>query len=212
MVPGIEPSADPVLQSRLFSYPDAHRHRIGANYQQLPVNQPVCPFAMANFQRDGNMAFYNQGGRPNYLSSIDPIKFRDPAYSLNKVHGSFYGEAVAFLSELRPEDFNAPRNLWQKVFSDESKERFVEVVSGHMGKCTKEEVIKRQIAIFREVSPDLGERIEKKMGIKGYPGVEGMVFNGTHNGFGKKITANNMRDDTDVVFNNGAPAPRAHSK
>lgn len=27
MPPGIEPSADPVLQSRLFSYPDAHRHR-----------------------------------------------------------------------------------------------------------------------------------------------------------------------------------------
>jgi catalase len=32
MVPGIEPSADPVLQSRLFSYPDAHRHRVGVNY------------------------------------------------------------------------------------------------------------------------------------------------------------------------------------
>ena len=25
LVPGIEPSADPVLQSRLFSYPDTHR-------------------------------------------------------------------------------------------------------------------------------------------------------------------------------------------
>jgi catalase len=33
MIPGVEPSADPVLQSRLFSYPDAHRHRIGPNYQ-----------------------------------------------------------------------------------------------------------------------------------------------------------------------------------
>ncbi|KAG8920835.1 catalase A, partial [Tulasnella sp. 418] len=26
IIPGIEPSADPVLQSRLFSYPDTHRH------------------------------------------------------------------------------------------------------------------------------------------------------------------------------------------
>jgi catalase len=33
MVPGLEPSADPVFQSRLFSYPDAHRYRIGSNYQ-----------------------------------------------------------------------------------------------------------------------------------------------------------------------------------
>jgi len=108
MVPGIEPSADPVLQSRLFSYPDAHRHRIGANYQQLPVNQPVCPFRMGNFQRDGQMAFFNQGSRPNYLSSIEPISFKERKYDLNKVHGKFVGEAVSFLSEIHPEDFNAP--------------------------------------------------------------------------------------------------------
>ena len=49
MVPGIEPSADPVLQSRLFSYPDAHRHRVGVNYQQLPVNAPRVNYRMANF-------------------------------------------------------------------------------------------------------------------------------------------------------------------
>lgn len=49
--PGIEPSADPILQSRLFSYPDTHRHRISANYQQLPVNAPRTSFAPANFQQ-----------------------------------------------------------------------------------------------------------------------------------------------------------------
>ncbi|KAK8869468.1 hypothetical protein IAR55_000032 [Kwoniella newhampshirensis] len=207
MVPGIEPSADPVLQSRLFSYPDAHRHRIGANYQQLPVNAPVCPFAMANFQRDGQMAYYNQGSRPNYLSSIEPIQFKERAYDLNKVHGKFVGKAVSFLSEIRPEDFNAPRALWQKVFSEESKQRFVETVSGHMGNCTEPEIIKRQIAIFREVSPDLGERIEKAMGVEGYHGLEEMTFNGTHNGMGKKkIAANGMPVDGEVVFDNGAPA------
>ena len=206
MVPGVEPSADPVLQSRLFSYPDAHRHRIGVNYQQLPVNSPVCPFRMANFQRDGQMAFFNQGGRPNYLSSIEPISFRERKYDLNKVHGKFVGEAVAFLSEIRPEDFNAPRNLWQKVFSEESKERFVQTVSGHMSTCRDKEIIKRQIAIFREVSPDLGERLEKATGVKGYPGIDGMKFNGSHNGMGKtKIAANGMPNSGDVEFNNGAP-------
>jgi catalase len=51
LVPGVEPSADPVLQSRLFSYPDTHRHRLGVNYQQLPVNAPVCP--VANFRESG---------------------------------------------------------------------------------------------------------------------------------------------------------------
>lgn len=206
MVPGIEPSADPVLQSRLFSYPDAHRHRIGVNYQQLPVNQPVCPFHLANFQRDGQMAFYNQGDRPNYLSSIAPIQFKDPVYSLNKVHGKFVGEAVSFLSEIRPEDFNAPRALWEKVWDDKAKERFIETVSGHMKNCHIEEAIKRQIAIFREVSPEIGSRLEKALGIKGYDGVANLTFNGSHNGFAKKIPANGLKETDDVVFNNGAPA------
>jgi len=55
-VEGVEPSEDPVLQSRLFSYPgtphlasrynhsdefiyltDAQRYRLGVNYQTIPV-------------------------------------------------------------------------------------------------------------------------------------------------------------------------------
>lgn len=80
LVPGIEPSNDPVLQSRLYSYSDTHRHRLGANYQQLPVNKPRtfdkssgCPFLAGNFQRDGFSSIDNQGSRPNYLSSLLPI-------------------------------------------------------------------------------------------------------------------------------------------
>ncbi|KAA8575484.1 hypothetical protein EYC84_004637 [Monilinia fructicola] len=108
LVPGLEPSADPVLQSRLFSYPDAHRHRVGVNYQQLPVNAPRTSYRMGNFQRDGSMAFYNQGSRPNYISSIEPIHFRERTVPTDKVHGHFTGTAVTFLSEIRPEDFRAP--------------------------------------------------------------------------------------------------------
>ena len=39
MVPGIGPSPDKMLLGRLFSYPDTHRYRIGANYLQLPINR-----------------------------------------------------------------------------------------------------------------------------------------------------------------------------
>ena len=63
MVPGVEPSADPVLQSRLFSYPDTHRHRLGVNYQQIPVNRPLHAFNP--YQRDGLMAVNgNYGSNP----------------------------------------------------------------------------------------------------------------------------------------------------
>ena len=59
------------------------------------------------------------------------------------------------------------------MFSDEEKKRFIETVSGHLGKCTVDEIKKRQITIFREVSPDIAERLEKAMGIKGYDSIVG---------------------------------------
>lgn len=66
-VPGILPSPDKMLQGRLFSYSDTHRHRLGANYLQLPVN---CPYrtSVKNYQRDGPMTMGdNQAGAPNYF-------------------------------------------------------------------------------------------------------------------------------------------------
>ena len=41
LVPGIEPSNDKMLQGRLFSYPDTQRHRLGPNFDQIPIN---CPY------------------------------------------------------------------------------------------------------------------------------------------------------------------------
>jgi catalase len=41
LVPGIEPSPDRMLQARLFSYTDTHRHRLGPNYLQIPINWSV---------------------------------------------------------------------------------------------------------------------------------------------------------------------------
>ena len=216
MVPGIEPSADPVLQSRLFSYPDTHRHRIGVNYQQLPVNQHRTAYKAGNFQRDGQMAFYNQGTRPNYLSSIEPIQFKERKVDADKTHGHFIGKAVTFLSEIREEDFNAPRALWEKVFDDSAKERFIHNVSGHMSNCHHEEALKRQMAIFRHVSPDLADRLEKATGVKGYKDIYNMRFNGTHNGMAasKEVrTANNMKAPASfgaTVDHNGAPVKGTH--
>jgi catalase len=195
LVPGVEPSADPVLQSRLFSYPDAHRHRIGVNYQQLPVNAPKVDYKMANFQRDGQMAFFNQGERPAYLSSIDPVKFRPRTADLDAVHGDFIGKAITFLTEIREEDFVAPRKLWENVYDAKAKERMISNIAGHMKNCKDKEIIKRQIAIFGEVSGEIQTRLEQATGVKGYEGIANLQFNGTHNGMTKdesKERANGM--------------------
>jgi len=182
LVTGIEPSADPVLQSRLFSYPDTHRHRIGVNYQQLPVNQHLVQNA-GNFQRDGGMAFYNQGRRADYLSSIQPIELKERTFATDKVHNDFVGAAVAFLSELQPIDFEQPRDLFAKVMDEDARQRTIGNISGHIKNCKNKNVVRKQLAIFNEVDPRLAEGVAKAIGVSDYPkSLEGMFFNGCRNG------------------------------
>jgi len=209
LVPGIEPSADPVLQSRLFSYPDTHRHRLGTNYAQLPVNQSHTKYEQANFQRDGPQAIYNQGGRLGYLASGDnAVGFAPYNVDFDKVHGGFVAQAVSFLSAIRPEDFNAPRNLWTKVFSDGERKRWIETVSNHMSTVKDKEIIKRQIAIFREVHEDIAAGLEKATGVKGYPGIKDMKFNGCGNAMTSNFIPANGTSIVGRVEANGAPTPR----
>ncbi|KAK4701574.1 catalase, partial [Phenoliferia sp. Uapishka_3] len=161
LVSGIEPSADPVLQSRLFSYPDTQRHRLGTNYAQLPVNAPL--HLPANFQRDGGMAFYNQGSRPNYQSSIQPLAYKTPTYS-TLAHEQYLGAAVADLSFVSELDFEQPRTLWTRVFDDGAKERFVQNIAGHLGGVKSDDVKARTLSVFGAVDADLGNRMAKAIG------------------------------------------------
>jgi len=58
LLAGIDFSNDKLLQTRVFSYTDTQRYRLGVNYQMLPVNQPKCPFH--NNHIDGQMNFMHR--------------------------------------------------------------------------------------------------------------------------------------------------------
>ena len=73
VVPGIGFSPDKMLQGRLFSYPDAHRYRIGTHYESLEVNKPRCP--VAHYHRDGTMPF---GLKTNPDAFYEPNSFGGP--------------------------------------------------------------------------------------------------------------------------------------
>src|SRR5256886_15536064 len=61
IVPGMGFSPDKMLQARLISYPDAHRYRLGVNYDSLPGNKPQCPYH--TYHRDGMTRFDENGGK-----------------------------------------------------------------------------------------------------------------------------------------------------
>lgn len=130
LVPGIEPSNDRMLQGRLFSYPDTHRHRLGANYEQIPIN---CPYRtrVANYQRDGPMRVDgNQGGAVNYEpnSMNGPVEDPSKKWAPAQVSG-VTGRHV----HNHPNDYyEQPRILYRKVFSETDRDHLTSNLAGAM--------------------------------------------------------------------------------
>ncbi|EPY51580.1 catalase [Schizosaccharomyces cryophilus OY26] len=159
MVPGIEISADPVLQVRTFSYPDTHRHRLGANFEQIPVNSPKCP--VFNYSRDGPMNVTdNQGSMPNYPSSLQPLakEYHEP----NEKHEKWVGEVTYHMDEITDIDFEQPRAFWLNVLGKKpgQQDNFVKNVAGHLSGALPE-IRERQYKVFGRVHHNLGERIRE---------------------------------------------------
>lgn len=158
LVPGVQPSADPILQSRLFSYPDTHRHRLGVNYQQIPVN---CPLRAFNpFQRDGAMQLTNYGSQPNYQSSFRPITYK-PVVSHDK-HEEWTGAAVNFAFRVTDADYEQANGLWNVLGRTAGQQdNFVHNVSVHL--CgARQEVREKTYGMFSKVNEELGRRIREK--------------------------------------------------
>lgn len=125
MVPGVGPSADPVLQARMFSYPDAQRYRVGANYFQLPPNRPINK-VYAPYVRDGlGLVDGNYGGDPNYVTSeLHPTRLSQRVQVPN--HEQWSGQVTAFSTSVTDKDFEQPRELWHIICKEpKGKEQFL---------------------------------------------------------------------------------------
>jgi catalase len=161
-VPGIEPSNDKMLQGRLFSYPDTHRHRLGANYDQIPIN---CPYRarVSHYQRDGPMTVNsNHGGLANYEPNTRGGPIADPKakWTTPAVTGT-----VGRHSFGEPDDFCQPRVLYKKVMTEEDREHLIKNTAAHM-KGVSKDVLEKAVKIYWKIDPDYGERIAKAVGVK----------------------------------------------
>lgn len=161
MVPGVEPSADPVLQSRLFAYPDTQRHRLGVNYQQIPVNAPHrCP-VFNPFQRDGAMAVNgNYGSNPNYASSYRPLTYQAVSATAGAEHEQWTGTVTsALLGEVTADDYVQADGLWKVLGrTPGQQDNFVYNVAVHLAGAQRD-TREHTYVMFDKVNADLGRRI-----------------------------------------------------
>jgi catalase len=159
MVPGIGPSPDKMLQGRLFSYPDTHRYRIGANYLQLPINRPLNQ--VNSYNKDGAMR-YQSHGDPVYAPNSAGGPHADTEYGAEPSY-QVSGEMVRTASVLHrdDDDFVQPRALWERVLSPVDREHLIGNIAGHMSKGLTPEMVTRVIAYWTAVHPDLGAGVAR---------------------------------------------------
>src|SRR5699024_6486786 len=153
VVPGIDFSNDPVLQGRLAAYLPAHMHRLGPNFQELPINQPLCPFH--NNQRRGNA---------RYRIDVDKVWYHNNSMADNTPHttppeeGGYKhypekveGYKIRARSKSFDDHFSQPRIFWNSM-SPVEKQHLIKSLSFQIGSV--ENVSVRQQAVDMLVNVD----------------------------------------------------------
>ena len=161
MVPGTGVSPDKMLLARVFAYPDAQRARIGTNFHQLPVNQPVCP--VNNYASQGNMEYVHTGSAPVYA----PNSFsRAYAESQGRADNGWEADGAlvrsAYTLHAEDDDFGQAHSLVREVYDDAQRERLVETVVGSLV-GVNEPVLGRVFQYWKNIDAEVGAAIEAKV-------------------------------------------------
>ncbi|WP_237249003.1 catalase [Spelaeicoccus albus] len=160
LVPGIGLSPDKMLLGRVFAYADTHRHRIGPNYAQLPVNAPKTE--VNSYSRDGAMTYKNYPkDRAEYAPNSYGGPHADQSLSTENNWESD-GDMVRQAYTLRPDDddFSQAGALVRDVMDDAARDRFVGNVSGALLGGVTEPVLLKAFEYWKNVDAEIGSRIE----------------------------------------------------
>ncbi|OHV17781.1 catalase [Methylorubrum extorquens] len=157
VVPGIGFSPDKMLQNRVLSYADAHRYRLGVNYQQIPVNQAKNA-DVQTYHRDGAMRTDgNHGAQVDYEPNSFGGPKQDPSFSEPPLR--IQGDAGRYGWPGDDEDlYGQPKRFWTKVLDEGGRKRLVENIVTSMGDSPRH-IQERMIAHWFKVHDDFGRGV-----------------------------------------------------
>lgn len=162
-VRGIGFSPDKMLQSRIFSYADAHRHRIGTHYEALPVNAPKCP--VHHYHKDGAMRFFDN-------NTANPDAYYEPNSMDGPVQNPAYREpplridasiADRFDHRIGNDDYTQPGNLFRLMTPDQQERLFSNIAEAMAG--VPRHIVERQLGHFDKADPAYGAGVRRALGL-----------------------------------------------
>ena len=169
VVPGIDFSNDPLLQGRLFSYLDTQLSRLGsANFHQIPVNAPKCPFA--NQQRDGHMQMAQPTGRVAYEPSS--LSDHSPRETPNKGFQSAAVTETGAKGRIRAESFADHYSQARQFYLSQTAHEQAHIASALVFELSKVEhlhIRQAMVGHCRLIEENLAQRVAAGLGLDKIP-------------------------------------------
>jgi catalase len=154
-----------MLMARIFSYHDTHLHRIGPNYEQLPINSPRCP--VHSYNKDGAMTYHHGGDQPVYAPNSYGGPAADPARGKEigwDVDAAEIGR-TAYEKHADDDDFGQPGTLVREVMDDGQCGALVGNIVGHASDDVSHEMQLRVVAYWTRVDEQIGRRVAEGLGL-----------------------------------------------
>jgi catalase len=166
LVPGIGLSPDKMLIGRVFSYHDTHLHRIGTNYQQLPINAPRVE--VHSYNKEGAMAYRHAGAQPVYSPNsfggprADTTLGQDIGWDVEAAELGRY----AYEKHAEDDDFGQPRTLYREVMDDTARAHLAANIVAHASNRTSSQMRSRVVAYWARVDARLAEQVARGLGVE----------------------------------------------
>ena len=168
LVPGIDVTNDPLLQTRLFSYVDTQLTRLGGpNFAQIPVNRPHVP--VNDMHRDGFHQHAVHAGvapyKPNSLDGGNP-------FVAGPDDGAYVDVPVRVAEDTKQranpasfDDHYSQARLFWLSMSPVEKEHIVRAYTFELGKCYEQAIKERQLQCLANIDPTLCSEVATGLGL-----------------------------------------------
>ncbi|EPS42548.1 hypothetical protein H072_3470 [Dactylellina haptotyla CBS 200.50] len=165
VVPGIGFSDDPLLQGRNFSYFDTQITRLGINWEELPINRPVCPYL--NINRDGASRHRITKGKVNYwpnrFEGTPPVHDPKDTTAYREYPEKVVGIKQRLQAPKFKEHFNQATLFWNSM-TDIEKLHITKALSFELSHCDDEVVFNRACARLADIDISLAKAVAENVG------------------------------------------------
>jgi len=167
LVPGIEVTNDPLLQSRLFSYLDTQLTRLGGpNFSQIPINRPHAP--VNDMLRDGFHQHAIHTGltayKDNSIDGNDPLVAGVEDGGYVQIERPIVGNAVR-ANPASFDDHFTQSAMFYRSLTPLEQAHIVEAFTFELGKVYEKAIKERELQVLANVDADLCAQVAAGLGL-----------------------------------------------